>query len=62
MYIVFWDFEFLKIPVPYRYEEVLSNHYGNWQKYAKGTSLHVNVLFDVNKSYLDIYNKVLLIK
>lgn len=44
-------FEFMCIPVCYRYEELLSQRYGNWEKIEMGTNCHGEVFFDTNVSY-----------
>lgn len=41
----------MSIPVCYRYEELLTQRYGNWRKIEKGTSCHGEILFDINESY-----------
>lgn len=49
--IVELPFEFMSIPVCYRYEELLTQRYGNWRKIEKGTSCHGTVFFDTSVSY-----------
>lgn len=50
---IYLQFEFLNIPAPFLYEDVLDKYFGDWKKYVKGTSLHGNVFYDTNKSYRD---------
>ena len=53
------DFEFLKIPVPSKYNEVLTVHFGNWKEYVIGTSVHGELIIDINKSYKEyIFDKI----
>lgn len=53
------DFEFLKIPVPSKYNEVLTVHFGNWKEYVIGTSEHGELIIDTNKSYKEyIFDKI----
>ena len=53
------DFEFLKIPVPSKYNEVLTVHFGNWKEYIIGTSVHGELIIDTNKSYKEyIFDKI----
>ena len=49
--IVELPFEFMSIPVCYRYKELLTQRYGNWRKIEKGTSCHGAVFFDTSVSY-----------
>ena len=44
-------FEFMSIPVCYRYEELLTQRYGKWKRIEKGASCHGEVFFDTNESY-----------
>lgn len=44
-------FEFMSIPVPKSYKEILNNTYGEWTVLKQADSLHGEVFFDVNKSY-----------
>lgn len=51
--IIYFPFEFLKIPVPLGYKNILDKFYGNWQEYKVGTATHGGTFFDVNKPYTD---------
>ena len=51
------DFEFIKVPAPYLYEDVLDLYFGDWKKYVVGTSLHGSVCFDTDKSYKEYKTK-----
>ena len=44
-------FEFIKLPCPKNYNQYLSDFYGDWRTFKKGTSFHGNVFFDTEKSY-----------
>jgi len=46
-------FEFIKIPVASRYDEALTETFGDWRKLVKGTSYHSEIFFDTDKSYLE---------
>lgn len=45
------EFEFLKIPLPIGYENVLRNLYGDYNVISKGTSSHGEVIFDARVPY-----------
>ena len=48
-----------KIPVPSKYNEVLTVHFGNWKEYVIGTSVHGELIIDINKSYKEyIFDKI----
>lgn len=49
--IIELPFENLTISCPIKYEEVLTNSYGNWKKLVKGGSLHEGCFFDPDKPY-----------
>lgn len=49
--IVYLDFENLKVPCPKRYDEALTERYGNWREFVKGTELHTITIMDTSKSY-----------
>ena len=51
--ILFRQFEFLSLPIPGGYDEILSIQYGDWHKYVKGGNLHGGVFFDSNKPYVE---------
>jgi lipopolysaccharide cholinephosphotransferase len=51
--VVYFPFEFLTIPVPAGYKNILEIFYGNWQEYKMGTATHGGTFFDVNKPYTD---------
>jgi len=53
----YMPFEFLSVPVPIGFESRLNIQYGDWRKIVRGTSLHGEVIFDVNKSYLEYVNQ-----
>lgn len=49
--VVYLPFEWLDLPVPEGYEELLTELYGNWRKFERGTSMHGSVFFDTENSY-----------
>lgn len=51
--LVDMDFEFMKIPVGKNYDHALSARYGNYKKYVMGGSIHSEIFFDVDHSYLE---------
>lgn len=46
-------FEFLDIPVPEGYLNILKKTYGDWEKPVKGKSGHGEVIFDCHKPYTE---------
>lgn len=46
-------FEFLKMEIPVRAEEILTIMYGDWKKPVRGGSAHGDVIFDVDKPYTE---------
>ena len=50
------DFEFLKIPVGKEYDHALQVRYGNYMEYVRGGSIHGDIFFDTDHSYLDYIN------
>ena len=54
--ICYLNFEFLTLPVPCNYEQVLFELFGDWHEFVKGTSMHGGVLFDTSRTYLDYLN------
>ena len=53
--ITLLDFEFLKMPVPVNYDEHLSHKYGDYKHPKRISNWHGDVIFDVNRSYVDYY-------
>lgn len=50
-------FEMLQVPVPVGYEECLKSGFGpNWRTPIHASNLHGNILFDVNKPYIEYLN------
>ena len=47
------DFEFLKVPVCSGYHHYLTDAFGDYMKFVRGTSWHSEIFFDTDKSYLD---------
>lgn len=54
--IEYVNFEFVKIPIPPKYQEHLTNKYGDYMKPMKFPNYHGDVMFDVNRSYKEILN------
>ncbi|MDD6789256.1 MAG: hypothetical protein PUE04_04025 [Lachnospira sp.] len=44
-------FEFLSIPAPAGYNEILTRYYGDWHTFEKGTSYHGGTFFDPDHPY-----------
>ena len=49
--ITMHDFEYLKVPVPKKAEEFLTDYFGDWKKFQKGTTTHGKILFDPDRPY-----------
>lgn len=49
------NFEFIKVPVPYKYEDNLTRVFGNWRKFVKGTSFHGGMYFNAERPYTEVY-------
>ena len=49
--VIYMPFEFLKIPVPSGYENILNRFYGDWHKFVKGVSTHGKMFFDTERPY-----------
>ncbi len=45
------DFEFVKMPIPVRYDHALRTYFGNYMVMQKAPSNHGGVFFDTGKSY-----------
>ncbi|MBO4858772.1 MAG: LicD family protein [Treponema sp.] len=45
------NFEFMSIPVGTGFDHSLTEMYGNYKTFVKGTSLHEEIILDTNKSY-----------
>lgn len=48
------DFEFLKIPVPPHYDQVLTRLYGDYHTFVKGGSVHTFKIIDTNRPYTEV--------
>lgn len=55
---VYVDFEFMKVPVPYKYEDNLTRVFGDWHKFVKDKSMHGGVFFDTHRSYKDVLKDI----
>lgn len=52
------DFEFIKVPVPYKYEDNLTRVFGDWHKFVKGTSVHGGMYFDTERPYTEVVKDI----
>lgn len=48
---VYLPFEYLTIPAPAGYDQILTTHYGNYHEFVQGLSAHENVFMDPDKPY-----------
>ena len=55
--ICFVKFEFLEVPVPQRYRDILFKTYGKWEEPVQKPTIHGDVVFDTNISYEDYIKK-----
>lgn len=46
-------FEHLTVKIPKQYDAYLTNQFGNWHEFVKGTSCHSGILFDPDRSYTE---------
>lgn len=46
-------FEFLDLPIPCGYDEILTIQYKDWHKFVKGGNIHGGVIFDPYKPYTE---------
>ena len=46
-------FEWFIVNVPCGYDNWLTNHYGNWKQFEKGTALHLAAIYDPEKPYTE---------
>lgn len=51
-------FEMLELPVASGYEQIMDKFFGNWRTPMKSNSAHGSVLFDTEKSYIDVLGGV----
>ena len=52
--IMYVDFEFMKIPIPNNYHEHLTIKYGDYMNPKRVPNYHGDVIFDTDRSYLDV--------
>ena len=50
-------FEFMSIPVCKNFNHALTETFGDWHKFIIGGSLHENILFDTEKSYIEYISR-----
>ncbi len=48
---IMMPFEFLEIPIPVGYEDILTGDYGDWHKYVIGTSMHGKMIINTEIPY-----------
>lgn len=51
--IKYVPFEFLSLPVPCNYEQILTKQYGNWKEFVIADSYHGQVFWDTEHPYID---------
>lgn len=59
-HLVYYPFEFLKLPCPANYDAVLKKSYGNWREKIKAKSQHgyaSESFYDVNNPYTQYFNQ-----
>lgn len=49
--IIYVPFEYIQLPIGSEYDHALTQEYGDYMKMVKGTSVHGEIIFDVEKSY-----------
>ena len=50
-HVVYLPFEYIEIPAPADYEQILTRRYGDWQKPVQGGSGHEGLLLDPDVPY-----------
>ncbi len=55
---IMMDFEFMKIPVAAGYDRILTGQYGDWRTPKEGGSVHGDILFDTERSYLEVLDDI----
>ena len=55
---IYLPFETVMVPVPARYEEVLTTYYGDYHEIRMGTTFHKDIIMDPDKSYLEYYQEM----
>ena len=50
---IMMDFEFIKVPVCKNYDHALSQIFGDWHKFVKGTCLHGGIILDCHHPYTE---------
>ncbi len=51
--IIRMKFEFIEIPVPANYDNILKRTYGNWKEYVVGKGNHGDLIMDTRKSFIE---------
>lgn len=52
------DFEFVKMPIPVRYDHALRTYFGDYMVMQKAPSNHGGIFFDTDKSYKEYLNLI----
>lgn len=47
-------FEYLMVPIPSGFEQLLTISYGDWRKFVRGTSFHSTLIVDTERDYKDV--------
>ena len=55
--VVRMPFEFLEVPVPAGWRELLEGRYGDWNRHVVGASTHGGMLLDVDRPYTEYLKK-----
>lgn len=56
--VVLLPFENIMMPVPAKYDEILSARYGDYMKPAKAPSLHGTIVFDTERPYTEVIKEL----
>lgn len=56
--IIYADFEYVKVPIPAKFDVVLTKTYGEWNKPVKGAAIHSGIHFDCDRSYSEVLKTV----
>ena len=56
--IVYLPFEHMMVPVPSRFDEVLTYFYGDYHQIRQGTTYHPDIIMDPDRSYVEYYKEM----
>ncbi len=54
---VLLPFEFMDVPAPIGYEDLLNEIFGDWRTPQQTVTIHGNMIFDVNRSYTEYFKE-----